>query len=79
MDAHYEPYAFKYIYFSLCFILQFINLSLSHDAFFDDFPVDAPQVSIEGFDGNWYVKRADVKLVCKADSNPPPSFYRWGM
>ncbi|PIO22384.1 hypothetical protein AB205_0057210, partial [Aquarana catesbeiana] len=39
----------------------------------------APQVSIEGFDGNWYVKRADVKLVCKADSNPPPSFYRWRM
>ncbi|XP_077313510.1 nectin-1 isoform X4 [Lithobates pipiens] len=39
----------------------------------------APQVSIEGFDGNWYVKRADVKLMCKADSNPPPSSYRWKM
>ncbi|KAM5131907.1 nectin-1 [Mantella aurantiaca] len=39
----------------------------------------APQVSIEGFDGNWYVKRADVKLTCKADSNPPPFMYQWRM
>ncbi|XP_072283048.1 nectin-1 isoform X3 [Pyxicephalus adspersus] len=39
----------------------------------------APQVSIEGFDGNWYVKRADVKLTCKADSNPPPFSYQWRM
>ncbi|XP_018414952.1 PREDICTED: nectin-1-like [Nanorana parkeri] len=39
----------------------------------------APEVSIEGFDGNWYVKRADVKLTCKADSNPPPFAYQWRM
>ncbi|XP_068097084.1 nectin-1 isoform X3 [Hyperolius riggenbachi] len=38
-----------------------------------------PQVLIEGFDGNWYVKRADVKLICKADANPPPSEYTWRM
>ncbi|KAM8927542.1 nectin-1 isoform 2-T2 [Pelodytes ibericus] len=38
-----------------------------------------PQVSIEGFDGNWYVKRADVKLTCRADSNPPPSSFNWRM
>ncbi|KAM4650865.1 nectin-1 isoform 3-T3 [Discoglossus pictus] len=38
-----------------------------------------PLVSIEGFDGNWYVKRADVKLTCLADANPPPSSYQWRM
>ncbi|XP_053545796.1 nectin-1 [Bombina bombina] len=38
-----------------------------------------PQVSIEGFDGNWYVKRADVKLTCLADANPLPSSYQWRM
>ncbi|XP_075460256.1 nectin-1 isoform X2 [Ascaphus truei] len=38
-----------------------------------------PQVSIEGFDGNWYVKRTDVKLTCKADANPSPSSYQWRM
>ncbi|XP_053308600.1 nectin-1 isoform X3 [Spea bombifrons] len=38
-----------------------------------------PQVSIEGFDGNWYVKRAEVKLTCKADANPPPSSFHWRM
>ncbi|XP_063799581.1 nectin-1 isoform X2 [Pseudophryne corroboree] len=38
-----------------------------------------PQVSIEGFDGNWYVKRSEVKLLCRADANPPPFSYQWRM
>ncbi|CAH2319504.1 nectin-1 isoform X2 [Pelobates cultripes] len=38
-----------------------------------------PEVSIEGFDGNWYVKRAEVKLTCTADANPPPSSFQWRM
>ncbi|KAM4704120.1 nectin-1 isoform 3-T3 [Rhinophrynus dorsalis] len=38
-----------------------------------------PQVTIEGFDGNWYVKRSEVKLTCTVDANPPPSFYKWRM
>ncbi|XP_075046678.1 nectin-1 isoform X3 [Mixophyes fleayi] len=36
-----------------------------------------PQVTIEGFDGNWYVKRSEVKLTCIADANPPPYSYQW--
>ncbi|XP_073512739.1 nectin-1 isoform X1 [Phyllobates terribilis] len=36
-----------------------------------------PQVSIEGFDGNWYVKRPEVKLTCRADANPPAHLYTW--
>uniref|UniRef100_A0A8C5VZ51 Nectin-1 n=1 Tax=Microcebus murinus TaxID=30608 RepID=A0A8C5VZ51_MICMU len=36
-----------------------------------------PEVTIEGFDGNWYLQRMDVKLTCKADANPPATEYRW--
>ncbi|XP_018083272.1 nectin-1 isoform X2 [Xenopus laevis] len=38
-----------------------------------------PHVTIEGFDGNWYVRRPEVKLTCTADANPPPSLYEWRM
>ncbi|KAM9299128.1 nectin-1 [Gastrophryne carolinensis] len=38
-----------------------------------------PQVTVEGSDGNWYVKRADVILKCKADANPPAFSYSWRM
>ncbi|XP_069470453.1 nectin-1 isoform X3 [Ambystoma mexicanum] len=38
-----------------------------------------PEVSIEGFDGNWYLKRADVKLTCKSDANPPATSFHWRM
>ncbi|XP_045339129.1 nectin-1 isoform X2 [Leopardus geoffroyi] len=36
-----------------------------------------PEVTIEGFDGNWYLQRMDVKLTCKADANPPATDYHW--
>ncbi|XP_014350520.1 nectin cell adhesion molecule 1b [Latimeria chalumnae] len=36
-----------------------------------------PEVTIEGFDGNWYLKRADVKLTCKSDANPPATSFNW--
>uniref|UniRef100_A0A2K5WR10 Nectin-1 n=1 Tax=Macaca fascicularis TaxID=9541 RepID=A0A2K5WR10_MACFA len=36
-----------------------------------------PEVTIEGFDGNWYLQRMDVKLTCKADANPPATEYHW--
>uniref|UniRef100_F6ZBM6 Nectin-1 n=1 Tax=Equus caballus TaxID=9796 RepID=F6ZBM6_HORSE len=36
-----------------------------------------PEVTIKGFDGNWYLQRMDVKLTCKADANPPATEYRW--
>lgn len=40
-------------------------------------PTDEPEVTIEGFDGNWYLQRMDVKLTCKADANPPATEYHW--
>uniref|UniRef100_A0A8C3VAU1 Nectin cell adhesion molecule 1 n=1 Tax=Catharus ustulatus TaxID=91951 RepID=A0A8C3VAU1_CATUS len=36
-----------------------------------------PEVTIEGFDGNWYLNRKDVKLICKSDANPPAHTYEW--
>lgn len=36
-----------------------------------------PEVVIEGFDGNWYLQRGDVKLTCHADANPPATDYHW--
>ncbi|XP_042199900.1 nectin-1 isoform X1 [Callorhinchus milii] len=38
-----------------------------------------PEVTVEGFDGNWYLKREDVRLMCRADGNPPPTAYTWRM
>ncbi|XP_069395881.1 nectin cell adhesion molecule 1a isoform X1 [Paralichthys olivaceus] len=36
-----------------------------------------PDVSVDGFDGNWYLNRENVQLSCKADANPSVSLYQW--
>ncbi|KAM9385662.1 PVR cell adhesion molecule related 2 like [Pholidichthys leucotaenia] len=36
-----------------------------------------PSVSIEGYDHNWYVGRADATLVCLAHANPMPTIVTW--
>ncbi|KAF7663291.1 hypothetical protein LDENG_00213380 [Lucifuga dentata] len=36
-----------------------------------------PEVTIEGFDGNWYLNRQNVQLTCRADANPPVTIYQW--
>ncbi|XP_067113550.1 nectin-1-like [Osmerus mordax] len=36
-----------------------------------------PEVSIEGFDGNWYLNRENVELTCVADANPAVSLFQW--
>ncbi|XP_069750792.1 nectin cell adhesion molecule 1b isoform X2 [Narcine bancroftii] len=38
-----------------------------------------PEVTVEGFDGNWYLNRENVRLTCKADGNPPATNYNWKM
>ncbi|RVE63840.1 hypothetical protein OJAV_G00140250 [Oryzias javanicus] len=36
-----------------------------------------PDVTVEGFDGNWYLNRENVRLTCQADANPAVSLYQW--
>ncbi|XP_028451900.1 nectin 1a isoform X1 [Perca flavescens] len=36
-----------------------------------------PDVSVDGFDGNWYLNRENVQLTCQADANPAVSLYQW--
>lgn len=40
-------------------------------------PPDEPDVSVDGFDGNWYLNRENVQLSCQADANPSVSLYQW--
>ncbi|KAK7887016.1 hypothetical protein WMY93_026637 [Mugilogobius chulae] len=48
----------------------------------DSFPLKlavqyAPQVSIKGYDNNWYVGRTNVELKCEAHGNPVPTLVTW--
>lgn len=36
-----------------------------------------PQVTISGYDDNWYMSRSEAKLKCVATGNPPPTHYAW--
>nr|XP_009939540.1 PREDICTED: LOW QUALITY PROTEIN: nectin-3 [Opisthocomus hoazin] len=37
----------------------------------------APEVSVTGYDGNWFVGRENVQLRCNADANPLPMEFMW--
>ncbi|XP_018101953.1 nectin-3 isoform X3 [Xenopus laevis] len=37
----------------------------------------APEVSITGYDDNWFVGRTDVYLKCNSDANPSPTEIKW--
>uniref|UniRef100_A0A3P8SRD7 Si:ch73-22o12.1 n=1 Tax=Amphiprion percula TaxID=161767 RepID=A0A3P8SRD7_AMPPE len=36
-----------------------------------------PQVTIVGYDNNWYVGRTNVMLICQASANPVPTSVNW--
>ncbi|XP_072281365.1 nectin-2 isoform X3 [Pyxicephalus adspersus] len=36
-----------------------------------------PEVTVEGFDDNWHLKRNGVFLTCSAKGNPPPTSFIW--
>ncbi|XP_068507988.1 poliovirus receptor isoform X1 [Syngnathus scovelli] len=38
---------------------------------------DTPQVTIVGYDNNWYVGRTNVLLTCQATGNPVPTTVLW--
>uniref|UniRef100_A0A8C0G8I2 Ig-like domain-containing protein n=1 Tax=Chelonoidis abingdonii TaxID=106734 RepID=A0A8C0G8I2_CHEAB len=37
----------------------------------------APEVSVTGYDGNWFIGREHVQLRCNADANPLPMEFTW--
>ncbi|XP_059194704.1 nectin-2-like isoform X3 [Centropristis striata] len=37
----------------------------------------APQVTVVGYDNNWYVGRTNVLLTCQANGNPAPQTAQW--
>uniref|UniRef100_A0A8C3KH76 Nectin-3 n=1 Tax=Calidris pygmaea TaxID=425635 RepID=A0A8C3KH76_9CHAR len=37
----------------------------------------APEVSVTGYDGNWFIGRENVQLRCNADANPLPMEFTW--
>ncbi|XP_057676827.1 nectin-3-like protein isoform X1 [Corythoichthys intestinalis] len=55
-----------------------------HPALLNDFRVPyqlnvqfAPDISVVGYDGDWYVGRDNVQMTCKANANPPAHHFRW--
>lgn len=40
-------------------------------------PEDAPDISVVGYDGDWYAGRDNVQMTCKANANPPAHHFRW--
>ncbi|XP_075958670.1 nectin 1a [Anarhichas minor] len=54
--------------------------SYNEEVFTDSVTLDIqyePDVSVDGFDGNWYLNRENVQLSCQADANPAVSLYQW--
>uniref|UniRef100_A0A8C8R7C5 Nectin-3 n=1 Tax=Pelusios castaneus TaxID=367368 RepID=A0A8C8R7C5_9SAUR len=37
----------------------------------------APEVTVTGYDGNWFIGRERVQLRCNADANPLPMEFTW--
>nr|XP_029131907.1 nectin-3-like protein [Labrus bergylta] len=37
----------------------------------------SPDISVVGYDGDWYVGRENVQMACKANANPPAHHFRW--
>ncbi|XP_056140232.1 nectin-3-like protein, partial [Lampris incognitus] len=37
----------------------------------------APDISVVGYDADWFVGRENVQLTCKANANPPAHHFRW--
>ncbi|XP_034034614.1 nectin-3-like protein isoform X2 [Thalassophryne amazonica] len=57
---------------------------IRHPALMSDFRIPyqlnvqfAPDISVVGYDGDWYVGRQNVQMACKANANPPAHHFRW--
>uniref|UniRef100_A0A1A7WSL5 Nectin cell adhesion molecule 3 n=1 Tax=Iconisemion striatum TaxID=60296 RepID=A0A1A7WSL5_9TELE len=63
---------------------QALTCVVRHPALQNDFRIPyqlnvqfAPDISVVGYDGDWYVGRENVQMACKANANPPAHHFRW--
>ncbi|XP_029029704.1 nectin-3-like protein isoform X5 [Betta splendens] len=63
---------------------QTLTCVVRHPALHGDFRIPyqlnvqfAPDISVVGYDGDWYVGREHVQMTCKANANPPAHHFRW--
>uniref|UniRef100_A0A3Q4BG49 Nectin cell adhesion molecule 3 n=1 Tax=Mola mola TaxID=94237 RepID=A0A3Q4BG49_MOLML len=41
------------------------------------YQINAPEISIVGYDEEWYVGRGDIKITCIVNANPAAHFFKW--
>nr|XP_015816501.2 nectin-3-like protein isoform X1 [Nothobranchius furzeri] len=63
---------------------QALTCVVRHPALQNDFRIPyqlnvkfAPDISVVGYDGDWYAGRENVQMACKANANPPAHYFRW--
>ncbi|XP_071061573.1 nectin-3-like protein isoform X2 [Pseudochaenichthys georgianus] len=63
---------------------QTLTCVVRHPALESDFRIPyqlnvqyAPDISVVGYDGDWYVGRENAQMTCKANANPPANQFRW--
>ncbi|XP_031713336.1 nectin-3-like protein isoform X3 [Anarrhichthys ocellatus] len=63
---------------------QSLTCVVRHPALQSDFRIPyqlnvqfAPDISVVGYDGDWYVGLENVQMTCKANANPPANHFRW--
>ncbi|XP_016897067.1 nectin-3-like protein isoform X2 [Cynoglossus semilaevis] len=61
-----------------------VTCVIRHPALQSDFRIPyllnvqfAPDISVVGYDGDWYVGRENVRMTCRANANPPAHHFRW--
>lgn len=71
--------SFHFLSFLLLFLffVSFLSFFLSLPPLHSLFVTDPPEVSILGYDDNWYIGRTDASLECQHDANPLPTTVEW--
>ncbi|CAL8401625.1 unnamed protein product [Boreogadus saida] len=73
--THRIPYQLNVLCEDPYLILPYLNLT--HRIPYQLNVLYAPDISVVGYDGDWYVGRENVQLTCRANANPPAHHFRW--
>lgn len=69
----------KWLYLEHCSLRPFTVsghfVVMSHNCF--SLSSVAPDITVVGYDGDWYMGRENVQMTCKANANPPAHHFRW--